>query len=147
MTFIVQPAEADQIERVGGKAFALACLQRAGLPVPAWFALSPVAFDASMTSAQRRALEAPIDEPILQTWIAEITPGDAVRYELAQALADLCPAGERVAVRSSAIEEDGIQQSFAGQFDSFLNVAHDKVVARVAAVWHSGFSARLLAYR
>src|SRR5213078_1024244 len=55
--------------------------------------------------------------------------------------------GAPVAVRSSASDEDGAQHSFAGQLDSFLFVAAPDVPAKVAAVWRSGFSERLLAYR
>jgi len=40
----------------------------------------------------------------------------------------------RVAVRSSANIEDGERSSFAGQFDSYLNVPADEIPARIADV-------------
>ena len=52
--------------------------------------------------------------------------------EIRAALARLAPEGGRFAVRSSAAEEDGAGHSFAGQFESYLNVDADDVVARVA---------------
>ncbi len=56
--------------------------------------------------------------------------------------------GGLVAVRSSGAEEDGRQHSFAGQYDSFLNVSGlDEVTAHVRRCWASGFSERSLRYR
>ncbi len=54
---------------------------------------------------------------------------------------------ERVAVRSSATNEDSPQQSFVGQHMSFLNVADaDAAVKAVLACWSSLFSAQALSY-
>ena len=44
MRYIVRADDADRDSPIGGKARALAVLQRAGLPVPAWFALTCDAF-------------------------------------------------------------------------------------------------------
>jgi pyruvate,water dikinase len=63
------------------------------------------------------------------------------------AVGRLSPGGELVAVRSSASDEDGTEHSFAGQLESFLNVAPPDVAERVRGVWLSGFSDRMLAYR
>ncbi len=52
-----------------------------------------------------------------------------------------------VAVRSSAIAEDGAAASFAGQQESFLNVAEADLLARVRDCWASFFSPRALFYR
>lgn len=51
------------------------------------------------------------------------------------------------AVRSSAIEEDGAKQSFAGQFDSFLFVAESEVREKITSVRHSSQSDHLDIYR
>ncbi|MFA6563145.1 MAG: PEP/pyruvate-binding domain-containing protein [Verrucomicrobiia bacterium] len=120
MRFIAWPDNLRGDETLGGKAGALAALQGASLPIPPWFVLLPEAFDAGE---------------------------DAWRAELADALVRLCPGGERVAVRSSAGDEDSAQHSFAGQLDSFLFVAPADVAGKAAAVWRSGFSERILAYR
>ena len=73
--------------------------------------------------------------------------GECWERALGEALARLAPKGERVAVRSSAREEDGSAHSYAGQFESFLGVAHQDVAARVRDVWKSAESARLARYR
>jgi pyruvate,water dikinase len=54
----------------------------------------------------------------------------------------------RVAVRSSAVSEDGHAASFAGQYDTYLGVSGlDDVLLHVRRCWASGFSAHALAYR
>ncbi len=55
--------------------------------------------------------------------------------------------GDSYAVRSSSIEEDSAQNSFAGQFDSFLNVEPADVRAQVRAVLQSNESPHLNTYK
>lgn len=129
MTFILKPGEAGVF---GGKAGALARLQDAGFAIPAWFVVAPAAFHTS------RGEGAPL---------GALQPSPAVAVELAAALRELGAPEDRFAVRSSAVDEDGGQHSFAGQLESYLFVAPADVPARVADVWRSGFSERLVAYR
>jgi phosphoenolpyruvate synthase/pyruvate phosphate dikinase len=44
------------LQELGGKALALLRMGDANLPVPAWFAISPAAFTASLTTEQLEAL-------------------------------------------------------------------------------------------
>src|SRR3972149_4812549 len=147
MRYIIHPKDHTDSERLGGKAAALAAVQRADLPPPPWFVLAPEAFYASMNNVERWALEAPASDDALRSLVEGFTLDDEVRLQLAQALAELCPNGERVAGRSSACDEDGGRPSFAGQLDSFLFVHHGDVATKVEAVWRSVFSERVLAYR
>lgn len=140
--YIVFPRDCNDETPLGGKARALLALGRAGLPVPGWCVVLPAAFGANLTPAQARARAESI-----AALHAEITPDVAVSEELAQAAARLCADGTLLAVRSSALDEDGARHSFAGQLDSYLCVALPQLAARVADVWRSGFSARLVAYR
>lgn len=53
-----------------------------------------------------------------------------------------------VAVRSSASAEDTATSSFAGQYDTYLNVnGLDELLERVVDCWHSLFSERSVFYR
>ena len=59
-----------------------------------------------------------------------------------------CEGACRVAVRSSAIDEDGQQASFAGQYETFLNVEGvDALSNAVAGCWASAESERAIHYR
>ena len=147
MSYIIHPKDCGTAGQLGGKATALAALQRDGLPVPAWFALSPDAFYASLGAIERQALEVAGGGDRVRSLVDGLTPALEIRLQLAQAISMLCPNGERVAVRSSASDEDGSQHSFAGQLDSFLFVHSEEVANKVAAVWRSAFSERVVAYR
>ena len=122
MKFIRRSGDVSQL---GGKAYALARLTAAGFPVPEFFAITPDACTGSEAF--------------------NVSP--ALRADIFGALQEMGEANARFAVRSSAVDEDGADNSFAGQLESFLFVAAADVIARVADVWHSGFSDRLLAYR
>ncbi len=53
-----------------------------------------------------------------------------------------------VAVRSSAIDEDGCLASFAGQYETYLNLTGDAAVAAaVLRCWHSAGAERVTEYR
>jgi rifampicin phosphotransferase len=143
--WILDPATALDSPHAGGKARALARAQRGGLSVPAWVVLSESAFVDSLTPEQHAALYS--YPPSMARIVEGVSMSGAVRATVADALRALCPNGERLAVRSSASDEDGEACSFAGQLESFLNVAPGDVLDRVLAVWRSAFSARILAYR
>ena len=117
-------ARAGTAAEIGGKAASLAAALAAGLPVPPWFAL-------------RAAADLDPDAPL----------PDALRAELCDAVRALAPDGEPLAVRSSAVEEDGVAHSFAGQFESFLHVPPAEVPDRVREVWRAARSERVAAYR
>ncbi len=128
---------------LGGKAAALAFLAQHHLPIPAWFVVAPAAFEQSLSDDQRRSLSA----GEIATVFSDLRLNPSIQAELQPALKQLCPAEGTVAVRSSALDEDGMQHSFAGQLDSFLFVKPENVPEQVVAVWKSGFGDRLLAYR
>lgn len=125
MSFVIQFNEPHARRTTGGKAFSLAQSHEAGLPVPPWFVVTPEAFDASR----------------------DFTPSEQVTQAIRQSLAGIGNAPGCYAVRSSALDEDGGEHSFAGQLESFLNVKADEVAARVADVWRSNFSERVTSYR
>jgi phosphoenolpyruvate synthase/pyruvate phosphate dikinase len=53
-----------------------------------------------------------------------------------------------VAVRSSAVDEDDVTHSFAGQYETYLNISGIHAVAEaVVRCWTSVRTARALAYR
>jgi phosphohistidine swiveling domain-containing protein len=145
--WILGATEAIDSPHAGGKARALARAEHAGLAVPQWFVLSAEAVVESLTPGQRIELENRTDSAALGRVLKAVALAPAIAAAVADAVRRLSPAGELVAVRSSASDEDGAEHSFAGQLDSFLNVSPADVPEKVRAVWQSGFSDRILAYR
>jgi pyruvate, water dikinase len=108
----------------GGKAARLSETLCAGLPVPPGLALHP---DCVARTAQNNLL--PHERAALEHALAQFKDG-------------------AVAVRSSAIGEDGASASFAGQHASFLNVRGlDGVLSAIASVWASGQTEAARRYR
>src|SRR5205814_1268916 len=131
--FLGEAASRDA-QRVGAKAATLSRLADR-FRVPAGFCLDTSVFDelgAAMTG-DRRALEA---------LRALVTTG---YRELATVTRRDGPA---VAVRSSAIGEDGAESSFAGQHETVLDVSGvDAIVDAVVRCWRSASSERAIAYK
>lgn len=150
LAYILHADEAGASQQAGGKAGGLATLAHAHLPIPPWFVIAPVVFTASLSDGQRATFAAACataDLTTIEAVLSEMRLDERMGAELARELAALCPRGERVAVRSSAFDEDGAARSFAGQLETFLFVAPEQVAERIIDVWRSGFSERVLAYR
>ncbi len=143
---IVLYADADPVQ-LGGKAAALAAMQQAGIQSPHWFVVSPQALQACLSPAQRQSLGAARSSETVQAVVASIELTPPVRQALVQAITPLGGEGTLYAVRSSALDEDSSDRSFAGQLESFLNVPAGEVFQRVVDVWRSGFTARVYTYR
>ena len=106
---------------LGGKAVQLGAAIRAGVPVPDGMAL-PAAL------------------------VAAVAAGDPAAVAELSVVRDFLPGP--LAVRSSCVGEDSAAASFAGQHLTQLNVRSlDQLVVAVAAVWRSGCSESVLAYR
>jgi pyruvate,water dikinase len=152
---------ADSTGIAGGKGASLSRMAAAGFPVPAGFVVATEAF--------RDFLESCGGSTRIATLVNDLDVEDTHAVDAAaQAIRDLIvrtplPAslatsilaarealehGELVAVRSSAVSEDGQTASFAGQQESYLNIrSGDDVLCCVRECWASFFSPRALFYR
>jgi pyruvate,water dikinase len=112
--------------RFGGKSAGLGELLAAGIAVPPGFALSCSAYELA-------GRDGPMPGP--------------VRDEVTRAYAEL---GEHaaVAVRSSAVGEDSVEATFAGQQETVLSVRGvDHVCEAIRSCWASLYSPTAIAYR
>ncbi len=141
---LILAASTNQPHLLGGKAASLAALQHSNLPIPTWFAVSPEAFWLSL-GEERKRLETLTRADDIQDLLKDLQVHSGVSKAIEEALKTL--GAERVAVRSSALDEDGASHSFAGQLESYLYVSPEEVAARIVDVWKSGFSERVLLYR
>lgn len=150
---------------VGGKALGLAEMTTAGLPVAPGFTVCTAAYRSYL---ERSGLRAAIEAAL-----AGISPGHpdafataertiAVALATAQIPQDVAAAvtGEyealcarvgvpdlSVAVRSSATAEDSAGASFAGEFETYVDVSGTAdVLSHVRRCWDSVFTGRALAY-
>lgn len=145
---------------VGGKAASLDRLARLGADVPAGLCLTAAAersyleaagcADAAHAACARLPDEGARRE--LEAMAGAHPLPAAVRAPLEQALARLgseLPPGARLAVRSSAVDEDGGSSSFAGAHESVLGVPATPAALEeaVRACWASQWSERAIAYR
>jgi len=122
--------EEDDGSRVGAKGLRLAQLVRAGLPVPLGFCVTTAAYRAFLAA---NSLDAGTPDPaaLLE---AEVPP--EVVEAVVEAYGGLGGPSLPVAVRSSATSEDLPEASFAGQYDTFLNVVGlENLLAAVRACW------------
>jgi phosphohistidine swiveling domain-containing protein len=113
-------SDAAAAELIGGKAAMLMRLAALGFDIPPFLAVEPGAFVNGL--AEEKTL-----------------------LELAVHLSDLGPGP--YAARSSAIDEDGVSHSHAGQFLSILNVEAKHIAKAVQKVFESGLKTSVAMYR
>ncbi len=154
-------ARATDIAAVGGKASSLGRLVASGYRVPPGFSVSTAAHSeflktdnlakrlhqliATLDFDDAAALEARTAE--IRARIVETEIPAAIASEIVAAYAGL---GENanVAVRSSGTAEDLAQASFAGMYDTYLDIVGvDTLLAAVRRCWASMWTARVTAYR
>lgn len=122
MEFVLEK-DCKKYELMGGKATALAKIGMAIDNIPDWFVVSFKGFDVKSKSIIQDA-EKEIKEKLKQY------PNDIY-----------------FAIRSSAGNEDSKENSFAGQFDTFLYVKKQDVLDKIKEVYLSAFSERIEMYR
>jgi pyruvate, water dikinase len=163
--------------RVGPKMARLGQLASTGWRVPDGYAITAGALEGWLPAAAlaelHRLFSAPATGPAaaatgpdygghqrltqLSEQARQLIEGQSLPSWLADAVADaharLAARTGRgaqllVAVRSSAVGEDGHAASFAGQYETYLGVSGtDEVLRHIAKCWASGYSAHALDYR
>lgn len=148
---------------VGGKGANLGELTSSGFPVPNAFVLTTLSYDEfvkanKLMSKVTKALEG-IDRSSDDSLVAAsdkirgLFAKSKIPAALAKEISDrynlLCGGKKTfVAVRSSATAEDLPDASFAGQQETYLNVADiDELYEKIIMCWSSLFTARAISYR
>ena len=137
MQFIKHFSEIDEADlpHVGGKGLNLGKLTKAGFQVPQGFCVTTDAYRFSVQHLSEQNVSTIKELVLTPELVAEI---QTAREKLQTST---------VAVRSSATAEDLAEASFAGQQDTFLNVASDELLDALKACWASLWSERAIAYR
>ncbi len=147
---LVEIAESD-IDVCGGKAVGLALLVRKKLPVPEGFVLPVGCFESLARGADIDLNTTKLSE--IREAIGDMKfPEELLESVLREArLLGFGGGGEnsvRLAVRSSAVDEDASDHSFAGQYLSVLNVVDQAgLIQAILSCWASWFSDGAAVYR
>lgn len=123
---------------IGGKARNLYRLKQSGLMVPKWIVI-PQEIVSSLIPAE-------IQNEAFSKIIAFINSYRISALFIEEIIKQF-PASTFFAIRSSAIDEDGSDFSFAGQFESHLFVTKENLEENIKKVWCSAFSDRVYQYR
>jgi pyruvate,water dikinase len=123
---------------IGGKAKNLFRLAEAGMNVPKFVVIPQEALLAHLPENIRNS-----DHRQAAAFITQIS----IPENFIAALLGEFPGTTYFAVRSSAIDEDGSEFSFAGQFESHLFITKENLAERIKSVWQSAFSERVYEYR
>lgn len=167
----------EDLQKVGGKAFNLAKMLKAGFPVPECFFVNRNAYHRFLeaNNLMQKILDRISKTDIsdinslsqasreIKAWIAQAPMPEDVKNEIVEAYRKLCKGEVAnidvgmvsaykedlfVAVRSSAVTEDIGKASAAGQNETFLNIRGSlNVVESVKRCWASLFTPRAIYYR
>jgi pyruvate,water dikinase len=162
MTIVWLDQPSTNAAQTGGKGASLVSLRDGGFPVPAGFIITADAYRRFISdNGLQQLIDALLDTPDLRlpkvareataTLTAAIAaaaiPGD-IRDAIAAAYARLHQDAAVVAVRSSALSEDGASASSAGLYETYLNVRDlTAVLDAVRRCYQSLWSARAVQYR
>ncbi|MDH5367646.1 MAG: PEP-utilizing enzyme [Cyclobacteriaceae bacterium] len=125
-------------KEIGGKAANLVKLQSLGINVPPWTVipqhvlLSQIPNSSNFSETKKHFKNLNVPQEIFK--------------KLSLYFGENCYE-KTYAVRSSAIDEDGSQFSFAGQFETFLHVPFEEIEEKIIAIWQSVISDRVQGYR
>lgn len=145
------------IKNGGGKARNLAEIIRLGVETPPFFCVSDESFQQFIEQNQlaqkldASALDTPefasFEKRTEELFLASPLPV-SLSMAIEKRIQSLGWMDSWLAVRSSGLEEDGTEHSFAGQFSSFLfQKGTTAIESSLRRCWASAYSARALGYR
>lgn len=144
--------EGAALAEVGGKAHGLTLMVRAGLPIPEGWVLPAAVLERHVAALGLSELARQVQQELKSgDWVgpARQIRSAILREELpAEVAAELFALSGKLAVRSSATCESLPGASFAGQFQSFLDVEDaEQASAAIRSCWASLWSVPALRYR
>jgi pyruvate, water dikinase len=156
----------QDVREVGGKAAGLAEMTAAGLPVAPGFAVTASAYRRYLDEAGLRSFTAEVlnglgteinqaafddAEHTITSRLEQVALPEEIAAPIRAAYAELCRdtgvENVAVAVRSSATAEDSVGASFAGEFETWVDISGaEDVLAYVHKCYISVFAGRVLSY-
>ena len=154
----LQDIDQQELNTVGGKGFNLGTLIHAGFSVPPGFVLLTSAYQYFMnTNSLLEEVELLVQQVVPQDLASCERASQAIRAlfvqhpipeEIVQAISQVHQQLGTVAIRSSATTEDMPTASFAGLYESYLNVKTlEEAFIAVRHCWSSLWTPHALSYR
>jgi pyruvate,water dikinase len=156
-----QHKEIPDVYQIGGKARNLAILSQDNIQVPEWFVLTTACFEKFMGEQLKKvdailSEECKSDDDVKQ--IAQQITKLILSKKFSPSLKEMIEKDINMivskninsffSVRSSAVDEDSSDFSFAGQLDSFLYIKNDHhLFESIKKCFASAFSERVMLYR
>ena len=155
LTLALRKIQRSDLSLVGKKAYRLSELLNQGVVVPEAFVVTTKAYDFFLKEHfldfLHQALTSELslrDSVFFAAQMREKILKSEVPLKLKQPVLKRFESFgfEKISLRSSATAEDGKKASFAGQFDSFLNVSKEEILEKIKKCWASLFSPRAVVY-
>ncbi len=125
----------------GGKGNSLITLKNNKLPVPSFFIIT---YEEAKSFFKENNIDTNNQKNIPNKILNGIFPKD-LEQDILNRFQKLNT--KLAAVRSSAADEDGTEKSFAGQYNSYLNITEDKLLTAIKECWASYYNDSVTAYR
>eukprot|EP01080_Neovahlkampfia_damariscottae_P001524 gene1524-12650_t len=153
------------VKKIGGKAYNLIKLMSGDFPVPEGFLIPTEIFSNFLNLNKEEPLSEKIKKKLLELkmegkWQVDLSLVKKISEEISDFILEQEFPKEleseilenikeecSYAVRSSGTDEDSSDFSFAGQYDTFLNIKKGKIIENIKKCWTSLFSDRCILYR
>ena len=129
-----------KVEQIGGKALNLFRLKSFGLNVPDFLVID----ESELSTNIPQELKDNYKAENIRAFIDKLELDTTFLNDLKSAIHEA--EGKQFAVRSSAVQEDGQEFSFAGQFETHLYVNFEDIPKFVKEIWKSNFTDRVEQY-
>lgn len=137
MNYFSKNKAKETVSSIGGKGYNLMLMDGMNMPVPKWEVV-PQNVVANIIGKEKVS-----NEKALKL-IDDYQFDASFKAEIKQAFGNI--SDKLFAVRSSALQEDGVNASFAGQFDTFLYINAVDIPAKIKEIWKSTLNDHVLTY-
>lgn len=139
----------NQKAEIGGKAYNLWKYQE--LNIPNWICLPTSFFQNLYANEYLKIIELLSAEQFEEEKIAKLILAKQIdQTDLAlikDTIKRILPSSNKLAIRSSGVDEDSENYSFAGEMESFLNIDLDEIEEYIKKCFLSAFSKKAIFYR
>ncbi len=137
----------------GGKATNMASMSQKGFPIPEWLCLTTQAYEKFLESNRLYDIfdttkeVSELSKTVRDAFLKNKIPED-ILTQLYVELEKINLTNSFLAIRSSGLDEDSADHSFAGQFSSFLyQKSKEEIELSIRECWASAYTERALSYR